>query len=138
MDDRIGSVVDRLKGGMEAVVAPLRKNPESNSFRLSSPDTHTTTIDGDIGWADRPTAVVECGRCGAEIVQRNAHDAIDCPRCVASFSHDEFSTLRLERMGCPVCGDDLEYGRRHPNAFDVPEWATCHSCRYHWEFGHSY
>jgi hypothetical protein len=32
----------------------------------------------------------------------------------------------------------MEHGQRHPQAFDVPEWATCHNCRYHWEFKHSF
>jgi len=32
----------------------------------------------------------------------------------------------------------MVHGQRHPKRFDIPEWATCHACRYHWEFEHSY
>jgi hypothetical protein len=32
----------------------------------------------------------------------------------------------------------MQYGQRHPQRFDFPEWATCDDCRYHWEFRHSY
>lgn len=127
-----------LKRVFEAVVDPLRKDPEANSFRLSIPETQTTTIDGDIGWGHRPPARLRCPRCSSDIDQRDPLDDIDCARCVAEFSHEEFTELELQYLICPVCGDRMEYGQRHPNAFDVPEWATCHSCRYHWEFRHSY
>jgi hypothetical protein len=41
-------------------------------------------------------------------------------------------------MTCPVCKSHMQYGQRHPEQFDFPEWATCNNCRYHWEFEHSY
>jgi hypothetical protein len=25
---------------------------------------------------------------------------------------------------------------RRPKQYDVPEWATCDACRYHWELEH--
>jgi DNA-directed RNA polymerase subunit RPC12/RpoP len=136
MPRRLDVVFGGLKRVVGAVVKPLRKDPDAEGFRLSSSETHTTTIDGDVGWANRPSALVRCSRCGADIVQRHSDDNIDCPRCVAEFSHDEFADLELLGLSCPKCGSRMEDGQRHPNAFDVPEWATCHDCRYHWEFGH--
>lgn len=131
-------VVSWLARVYERVVDPLRKNPDSPSFRLSSPETHTTTIDGGVGWGQRPPAKLTCPQCESELRQRYPHDDIDCVRCTAEFSYDEFTDLELRTLVCPVCGDEMEHGQRHPEAFDVPEWATCHSCRYHWEFRHSY
>ncbi|MEF8783683.1 MAG: hypothetical protein V5A39_05880 [Haloarculaceae archaeon] len=122
----------------KAVVAPLRTSGGPNKFRLSSADTATTTHDGDSGWASRPPVTVECPRCSEDILQHNARDRIDCPRCVAEYDHEEFSDLELRGMICPVCKSDMNYGQRHPERFDFPEWATCDRCRYHWEFKHSY
>ena len=101
-------------------------------------DTATTTYEGDSGWAKRPPATVECGQCGAEIFQHSARDDIDCPRCVAEYGHEEFAELEVRNMICPVCKSNMNYGQRHPDQFDFPEWATCDKCRYHWEFKHSY
>ena len=116
----------------------LQRGDGPNKFRLSAMDTATTTHDGDDGWAKRPPAVVECPQCESDILQHTVHDDIDCPRCVAEFSHEEFPELELRFLICPVCGDRMEHGQRHPGRFDIPEWATCDSCRYHWEFRHSY
>lgn len=138
MTDRLRVLFGWLKRVGEAVVDPLRKDPESTSFRLSSPETHTTTIDGGIGWPERPPAFLDCPQCGSPIHQEDSRADIDCRHCVAEFSHEEFTDLDLRHMVCPVCGDQMEHGSRHPHSFDVPEWATCHSCRYHWEFKHSY
>ncbi|MFC6838052.1 hypothetical protein ACFQHK_16340 [Halomarina ordinaria] len=129
---------DRLKRVAKLVVDPLRKDPDARRFQLSIPDAHTSTVDGDTGWGRRPPARVRCSRCGAGINQRNPHDDLDCPECVATFSYREFSRLELVYLRCPVCADRMRHGRRHPNVFDVPEWATCPGCQYHWEFGHSF
>jgi hypothetical protein len=138
MTDKLDIVFARLAQLYELVVDPLRKDPAADSFRLSSPETQTTTLDGDIGWGNRPPARLTCPRCSSPVDQRSSLDDIDCPHCVAEFSHEEFTELDLEFMICPVCGDQMEHGQRHPQAFDVPEWATCHNCRYHWEFKHSF
>jgi hypothetical protein len=135
--DRLQVVVAGLRRLYDALAEPLRKD-EDASFRLSSPETHTTTIDGDIGWGSRPPAVLACPRCESDVRQEDSRDDIDCQFCVAERSHEAFPDLELRYLLCPVCGDRLEHGRRHPEAFDVPEWATCHTCRYHWEFSHSY
>ncbi|MFB6224102.1 MAG: hypothetical protein ABEH86_10590 [Haloarcula sp.] len=138
MSGRLALLFSKLRWVGERLVAPLRTGDGPNKFRLSSVDTATTTYDGDIGWASRPPATVECPRCEAEIFQHHARDSIDCPRCVGEFSHDEFSDLELLSLTCPVCKNRMEHGQRHPQQFDIPEWATCRQCRYHWEFEHSY
>lgn len=120
----------------ERVIAPLRTSDDMENFRLSIPETHTTTIDGTIGWAKRPPAMLTCPRCGGNVQQDAARDAIDCPHCVAEFSYEEFTELELQHMTCPVCGTEMEHGQRHPEQLDVPEWATCNECNYHWEFKH--
>ncbi|MBB6646662.1 hypothetical protein H5V44_10260 [Halobellus sp. MBLA0160] len=131
-------VVRWLRRAGLRILAPLQKNPDNAGFRLSSPETSTTTIDGDVGWGSRPPAMLRCSRCDSDVVQRHPHDDIDCPRCVAEHSHEEFTDLELQYLRCPVCGDEMEHGQRHPESIDVPEWATCHSCRYHWEFRHDF
>ena len=122
----------------DLLVDPLRVDGTPNKFRLSSPETATTTYDGDVGWAKRPPAVLRCPQCGSDVLQHRSGDDIDCPRCVAEFGYEEFAELELVRLVCPVCRSRMQHGQRHPEAFDIPEWATCDGCRYHWEFKHSY
>ncbi|MFT4922204.1 MAG: Zn-finger nucleic acid-binding protein [Haloarculaceae archaeon] len=132
------SVFDKAIWMGRCFVSPLKRGEGPNKFRLSSDDTATTTYDGDEGWTSRPPAHLACPRCDAEILQHNAMDEIDCPRCVAEFDHNEFTDLDLLYMTCPVCKSQMKHGQRHPEVFDFPEWATCDNCRYHWEFKHSY
>ena len=131
-------VFSLFRRGYETLAEPLRTDPDSRPFRLSSPETHTTTIDGDVGWGHRPPAILECPRCSKPIEQHHPRDDIDCPHCVAERSHEDFPDVDLVAFRCPVCGDRMEHGTRHPQALSVPEWATCHRCRYHWEFKHTY
>lgn len=138
MTDTLQSVFARVKWVGKRVAAPLQRNGGPNKFRLSSMDTATTTIDGSVGWRNRPPAVLECPRCGDDIYQHNARDDIDCPHCVAEFDDMEFADLTLHYMECPVCDSRMQHGQRHPEKFDFPEWATCNGCRYHWEFKHAY
>jgi Zn finger protein HypA/HybF involved in hydrogenase expression len=127
-----------LKRVAVRVIAPLTTTDGPNEFRLSSAETHTTTIEGDTGWTKRPPARLRCPDCTAGIIQANARSPIDCPECAASFPPERFPELELLSMTCPTCRSRMEHGQRHPEAFDVPEWATCHDCRYHWEFKHFY
>ena len=129
---------EKLLWAGEKLVKPLRRGEGPNKFRLSRADAATTTYDGSEGWRNRPPAIVQCAQCDEEIYQNNARDDIDCPRCVARYDYDEFADLELLRMECPVCRTRMQHGQRHPEQFDFPEWATCDSCRYHWEFKHSY
>jgi Zn finger protein HypA/HybF involved in hydrogenase expression len=105
--DTLESIYNGMRRAGEAIVAPLRSGNGPNKFRLSAVDTATTTHDGDDGWAKRPPATVACPRCENDILQHNAYDDIDCPRCVASFDADEFSELELRGLTCPVCRDDM-------------------------------
>lgn len=138
MTGRLGRLVAKFKWAGEKVMSPLRRGDGPNKFRLSSMDTATTTYEGDSGWAKRPPATVACDRCDAEIFQSNARDDIDCSRCVAEYDAGSFGDLELLGMTCPVCRSPMVHGRRHPGQFDIPQWATCKRCRYHWEFEHSY
>ena len=154
MSDGFGTLFRRVKGAMpteatlamaggvkrvgRALVRPLQRSDGPNKFRLSAMETATTTHDGDHGWAKRPPAMLECGRCGSEVLQHNARDDIDCPRCVAEYDYRDFSDLELLHMTCPVCKSRMNHGQRHPEQLDIVEWATCNACRYHWEFKHSY
>jgi len=122
----------------ERLIAPLRTDDSPNKFRLSSVETHTTTIDGDTGWAYRPPATLRCPECAAGILQADSRAPVDCPECRVELPPDRFTELELVGLTCPVCRTPMQHGQRHPNAFDVPEWATCPNCQYHWEFKHFY
>ena len=131
-------VVTPLKWLLGKLIAPLRAGDGPNKFRLSSVETHTTTIEGDTGWVYRPPATVRCPDCGTGILQADPRDSIDCPSCSVSLPPERFTDLELLALTCPICRAGMQHGQRHPEAFDVPEWATCHNCQYHWEFKHFY
>ena len=135
---RLQVLFETIRRVADRLVDPLRADDDLENFRLSIPETHTTTIEGDTGWSARPPAQVRCRQCDSEIRQSDPHDVVDCPRCLAEFPPEEFPTLELLYLECPVCRTRMEHGQRHPDRFDVPEWATCHGCRYHWEFKHSF
>ena len=117
------------------LVEPLRVDPDTE-FGLAIPDAQTTAMRGDVGWFDRPPAVVECQECESEIYQHRPTTDLDCPECWREFPCEEFPELKLVRLVCPVCQERMKHGRRHPQQFDVPEWASCTNCQYHWEFEH--
>jgi len=129
-------MLGRLKWLADRLIEPLRVDDDLENFRLSIPEVQTTTVEGDIGWNKRPPATLQCPRCENDIYQAGGMDPIDCPRCVAEFTRQEFPELELLTLHCPICKDRMRHGRRHPKAFDIPEWATCRSCHYHWEFDH--
>jgi hypothetical protein len=132
------SLLDLLKRLAHRLVDPLRADDELENFTLSIPETQTTTVDGDIGWAKRPPATLQCPNCESEVHQHDWRDDIDCTRCTTTYSYDEFAELELLYLTCPVCNNGMEHGQRHPDAIDLPEWASCHHCRYHWEFAHDF
>lgn len=125
-----------LKGFYEFLVDPLRIDEDLATFTLSIPDAQTTTVDSVQGWSNRPAAVVVCPGCGAEIPQRQPSHDIDCPNCYRTFKPHDFGDLELRRMTCPRCDCEMYHGIRHPNVFDIPEWATCPECQYHWDLTH--
>lgn len=134
----LSTIARVLKRVLQLVVAPFRTRDGPTKFDLSSVETATTTYNRSVGWGNRPPATLECPKCESDIQQVRAHDDIDCPRCVANFEYDEFGDLTLRHLECPICHSHMLHGQRHPERFDIPEWATCDSCRYHWEYEHSY
>jgi Zn finger protein HypA/HybF involved in hydrogenase expression len=135
---RLQVLFEVLRRAVDRLAAPLRADDDLENFTLAIPEAHTTTLEGDTGWANRPPAQVRCRQCDSEIRHAHPHDVVDCPRCLGEYPPEEFPELELLYLVCPVCRNRMEHGRRHPGQFDVPEWATCHNCRYHWEFGHSF
>lgn len=125
-----------LKQLYHILVDPLRIDDTDETFTLSIPDAQTTTVDSVQGWSNRPAAVVRCPGCEAEIPQRRSSNDIDCPNCYRAFKPHDFGDLELLRMTCPRCDTEMYHGIRHPNVFDIPEWATCPDCQYHWDLTH--
>lgn len=130
------TTVRLLKRVYEFLVDPLRIDDDLAQFTLSIPDAQTTTVDSVQGWSNRPAAVLRCPGCDAEIPHHQASHDIDCPNCYRAFKPNEFGDLDLLWMTCPRCDTEMYHGTRHPNVFDVPEWATCPDCQYHWDLAH--
>ena len=130
------SAIGLCKRTLARIREPFVHDTELDSFSI--PNAQTTTINGDVGWARRPHAVLECARCESAFDQHNARDPLDCPYCVAEYTPEEFPELELLSMHCPQCRGSLDHGIRHPNVFEVPQWAHCENCQYHWEFTHSF
>lgn len=105
-------------------------------FTLAVPDARSTFHGGESGWADRPPARLRCPSCGAEFTQRYANDVIRCPTCRFERPPDRFGELELIELTCPECSATLDAGIRHPNVFELPQWAACPGCQYHWEYSH--
>lgn len=121
-----------------ALIDPLRVDDTPEQFTLCIPEAQTTTVDSVQGWGKRPPAALECPGCGGRMHQPDPIDDIDCTECWRTFDEQEFPNLELLSMVCPRCGTDMEHGTRHPMAFDVPEYATCMECQYHWDLDHWY
>jgi Zn finger protein HypA/HybF involved in hydrogenase expression len=132
----VESTYEFIKYVVDRLVDPLRADETIKHFTLAIPEAQTTTVDSVQGWANRPPAVVRCAGCGTEIPQRRARSDIDCTYCYRTFGDDRFGELELLSMHCPRCATEMDHGRRHPKVFDVPEWATCPECQYHWDLNH--
>jgi len=131
----VRTAINKIRHALYLIVKPLVE-PGDMGIRMSIPETQTTTVDGDIGWDKRPPATLACPDCGSDIYHYRPRDEIDCSRCNAEFDYDEFGELELKHMECPYCRIEMEHGSRHPKKVRVPEYATCHKCRYHWELEH--
>jgi hypothetical protein len=133
---RVAYTYDLLKRLVDRVVDPLRADESIEQFTLSIPEAQTTTVDSVQGWQNRPPATLVCPGCGSDMHQPSAIGPISCSECFREFPNEEFSEHELRRMTCPRCDADMQYGRRHPQMFDIPEWATCPDCQYHWDLDH--
>jgi Zn ribbon nucleic-acid-binding protein len=129
-------VFNAVKHLVHVIVEPLRKDESLEHFTLAIPEAQTTTVDSVQGWQNRPPAVLECPGCGSEMRQHNAIGPIACQSCWREFPSEEFADHELLAMICPRCDADMHHGRRHPQMFDIPEWATCPDCQYHWDLDH--
>ena len=133
--DASAAVAERFRRLGALLVEPLRADADMQTG-LTIPEARMTAIEGDVGWSDRPPATVACPECDADIYQHRPRGTINCPECYVERAAEEFPRLELRYLTCPACRERMEHGRRHPRQFDVPEWATCHNCWYHWEFEH--
>lgn len=132
-----GSTVYRvLKRVFVKLVEPLRADNAVKQFTLSIPEAQTTTVDSVQGWQKRPPAILRCPGCEAQMHQYHSMGLIDCSECWREFREDEFADHELLAMVCPRCNSVMDHGIRHPRTFDVPEWATCPNCQYHWDLDH--
>lgn len=131
-------VIHLLQGVLERLIDPLRVDESIEQFTLSIPEAQTTTVDSVQGWRHRPPAVLRCPGCGGRLLQHEPIDDIECTDCWRTFNEDSFSTFDLLTMVCPRCRTDMTHGIRHPNVFDIPEYATCPECQYHWDLDHWY
>lgn len=128
MLDKLRTKVRRALGG----------SSDPHPLTLAVPDARSTFNPGDVGWARRPPATVGCPQCGREFVHQYATDIIRCPTCRFECQPERFGQLELIAMACPECDQDLEHGVRHPHLFEMPQWASCPNCQYHWEIQHSF
>ena len=132
----VGTAYSALKLLAEKLIDPLRADETITHFTLSIPDAQTTTVDSVQGWENRPPATLRCAGCSTEIEQARSRHEIDCPYCYRTYPAEDFGELELLSMTCPRCETAMDHGRRHPRMFDVPEYATCPSCQYHWDLNH--
>lgn len=128
--------VQFIKRLADRIVDPLRADDTVTHFTLAIPEAQTTTVDSVQGWANRPPAVLRCAGCETEVHQQSATSTIDCPYCYREFSEEAFADLELLGLICPRCDVEMRHGTRHPKLYDVPEWATCRNCQYHWDLDH--
>jgi len=131
-------MLETLKKYARWVVDPPWEKEGPDNFTLAVPEAHSTFKVGDVGWAKRPPAVLTCPSCGDTFDHEFANDFISCPSCQFERSPDEFAELDLRALVCPECDRELDHGIRHPEFMDVPEWASCRVCQYHWEYQHDY
>jgi DNA-directed RNA polymerase subunit RPC12/RpoP len=131
-------MLEKLKKYAMYLVDPPWEKEGPDNFTLAVPEAHSTFKRGDVGWPKRPPAVVQCPTCSSEFTHEFANDVIDCPNCGFQCQPEAFAEMELRALYCPHCQNRLEHGIRHPKMMDVPEWASCTECQYHWEYQHDY
>lgn len=131
-------MLERLRKFAMLIMDPPWTKQGPDNFTLAVPESHSTFKRGDVGWAKRPPAVVRCPSCNNSFTHEFANDYIDCPVCHFESSPSEFDKMELIGLVCPHCEKQLDHGIRHPELVDVPEWASCTDCQYHWEYQHAF
>jgi Zn finger protein HypA/HybF involved in hydrogenase expression len=131
-------MLSTLKRWAMLVLNPPWEKEGPDTFTMAVPEAHSTFKRGAVGWAERPPAIVRCPSCSETFTHEYANDFVDCPVCHFECDPEDFSEVELVGMVCPHCEQDLDYGIRHPEMMDVPEWASCTECQYHWEYQHDY
>lgn len=131
-------MLDKIKRYARYVVDPPWEKEGPDNFTLAVPESHSTFKRGDVGWQKRPPAVVRCPDCNEGFTHEFANDFIDCPHCHFERPPEQFKELTLIGLACPHCQEKLNHGTRHPGLLEVPEWASCTECQYHWEYQHDY
>lgn len=130
------SVYDLTKRVYDTIREPLEVDEATKQFTLSVPEAQTTTVDSVQGWHNRPPAVLRCPGCDSQILQEDPIADVECSDCYRSFEEREFADFELLALVCPRCETQMESGIRHPNVFDIPEYATCNTCQFHWDIDH--
>jgi DNA-directed RNA polymerase subunit RPC12/RpoP len=131
-------MLEKLKRYATFIVDPPWEKEGPENFTLAVPEAHSTFKRGDVGWPNRPPAVIRCPNCPSSFTHEFANDVIDCPDCHSQQPPDEFGEMDLLGLVCPHCQRELDHGTRHPEMLEVPEWASCTTCQYHWEYQHDY
>lgn len=131
-------MLKRVKRWVMFIFDPPWTKDGPETFTMAVPEAHTTFKRGDVGWAKRPPAVVRCSSCHSPFTHEFANDFIDCPDCHLERPPKSFTELELIALICPHCQRKLDHGIRHPSMMDVPEYASCTECQYHWEYQHDY
>ena len=131
------TVIRKFRALLKYLLDPPWQPDGPHPLTLAVPDARSTFNRGSSGWASRPNADIRCPLCRTEFTHDNALEMIDCPYCRFECEPDDFGRIEIERLVCPDCGSDMNYGIRHPNLFEFPQWASCPECQFHWEFQHS-
>lgn len=130
---------DACKRVVHALLEPLRVDTSNEQFTLAIPEAQTTTTgDSEQGWHNRPPALLRCPGCDGQMAQSDPIDDIECSECWRTFDEQHFGDHELLALVCPRCNTAMTHGTRHPGVFDVPEYATCEDCQYHWDLDHWY
>lgn len=131
-------MIDKLKAAVRWLLDPRRNPKGPHPLTLAIPDARSTFNRGAAGLAARPAASLRCPSCENEFTHKRGEFMIRCPACRLERAAKELGEFELLEFHCPDCDESMEYGIRHPNLFDSPQWAACPQCQFHWEYHHGF